>query len=259
MLSVVMAEGGGGRWALPPPPTVNVVGGCGGGVTPGPIPNPEAKPSSADGTALVRVWESRSPPTFLSKRPDPFTRIRPLRMPETGGVRPTTRHRQDRSVSVRSGAGCPHRGWVVHSSAVPLALPTVAAAVSMCGPRPIAAPGPRRRTMFDTQVTVVGNVATAVKGWALPNGDVVAKFRIASTARWRSQAGGEWVDGSSLFVQVTCWRQLAENVIASLGVGDPVVVRGRLYTDEFEWEGKRQTATRLEAHAVGPDLSRCKA
>ena len=32
--------------------------------TPGPIPNPEAKPSSADGTALVRVWESRSPPTF---------------------------------------------------------------------------------------------------------------------------------------------------------------------------------------------------
>jgi hypothetical protein len=31
--------------------------------TPGPIPNPEAKPSSADGTALARVWESRSPPT----------------------------------------------------------------------------------------------------------------------------------------------------------------------------------------------------
>ena len=31
--------------------------------TPGPIPNPEAKPSSADGTALDRVWESRTPPT----------------------------------------------------------------------------------------------------------------------------------------------------------------------------------------------------
>src|SRR5690349_24054643 len=44
--------------------TTCVVGGCGGGGTPGPIPNPEAKPSSADGTALGRVWESRSPPTF---------------------------------------------------------------------------------------------------------------------------------------------------------------------------------------------------
>ena len=32
------------------------------GETPGPIPNPEAKAHCADGTALVRVWESRSPP-----------------------------------------------------------------------------------------------------------------------------------------------------------------------------------------------------
>jgi single-strand DNA-binding protein len=114
--------------------------------------------------------------------------------------------------------------------------------------------------MFETQVTVVGNVATAVKGWTLANGDVVAKFRLASTERRRPpSAGGGWVDGDSLFVQVTCWRQLAENVLASLGVGDPVVVRGRLYTDEFEWEGQRRSATRLEAHAVGPDLNRCKA
>ena len=35
----------------------------GGGETPGPIPNPEAKPARADGTALGRVWESRLPPT----------------------------------------------------------------------------------------------------------------------------------------------------------------------------------------------------
>src|SRR3954447_11474411 len=39
--------------------------GCGGhsaGETPGPIPNPEAKTRSADGTAPGRVWESRTPP-----------------------------------------------------------------------------------------------------------------------------------------------------------------------------------------------------
>ena len=33
-----------------------------GGVTPGPFPNPEAKPTCADGTAPGRVWESKSPP-----------------------------------------------------------------------------------------------------------------------------------------------------------------------------------------------------
>ena len=32
--------------------------------TPGPIPNPEAKPARADGTALGRVWESKLPPTL---------------------------------------------------------------------------------------------------------------------------------------------------------------------------------------------------
>ena len=30
--------------------------------TPGPIPNPEVKPASADGTATGRLWESRTPP-----------------------------------------------------------------------------------------------------------------------------------------------------------------------------------------------------
>ena len=39
-----------------------------GGVTPGPFPNPEAKPTCADGTAPGRVWESKSPPALKLKR-----------------------------------------------------------------------------------------------------------------------------------------------------------------------------------------------
>src|SRR6266545_1404410 len=48
-------------------------GGHSGGETPGHIPNPEAKPSSADGTAPARVWESRTPPdkTSVEGRPEP--------------------------------------------------------------------------------------------------------------------------------------------------------------------------------------------
>ena len=37
-------------------------GGHSGRETPGPIPNPEAKPTSADGTARETSWESRTPP-----------------------------------------------------------------------------------------------------------------------------------------------------------------------------------------------------
>ncbi len=37
------------------------------GVTPVPIPNTVVKPSTADGTARVTVWESRSLPGFIRK------------------------------------------------------------------------------------------------------------------------------------------------------------------------------------------------
>ena len=39
--------------------------------TPGPIPNPEVKPFSADGTATERLWESRTPPDMISSRATP--------------------------------------------------------------------------------------------------------------------------------------------------------------------------------------------
>src|SRR3954469_1079849 len=41
-------------------------GGHSDGETPGSIPNPEAKPVSADGTARETGWESRSPPNIPS-------------------------------------------------------------------------------------------------------------------------------------------------------------------------------------------------
>ena len=43
-----------------------MVGGFGGGGTPGPFSNPVVKPTRADGTWSVGSWESRSLPTHLS-------------------------------------------------------------------------------------------------------------------------------------------------------------------------------------------------
>ncbi len=53
---------------------------------------------------------------------------------------------------------------------------------------------------------------------------------------------------------MTCWRALADNVARSLVKGDPVIVRGRLYTRQFEHEGQRRMSIELEATAVGPNL-----
>jgi len=68
---------------------------------------------------------------------------------------------------------------------------------------------------------------------------------------------GQWVDGASLRVRVTCWRRLGENVSVSVQLGDPVVVHGRLYSrDWVDDQGVRRTSYELDAIAVGHDLSR---
>ena len=112
--------------------------------------------------------------------------------------------------------------------------------------------------MFDTNIVIVGNVLTAPE-WrkTSTNGHMVANFRVASTSRRLDRETGRWVDGNSLRVRVVCWRKLAEGVAASLTVGDPVVVSGRLYTrDWIDNDKNPRTSYEMEAVAVGHDLAR---
>ncbi|SCE96446.1 single-strand DNA-binding protein [Micromonospora coriariae] len=115
--------------------------------------------------------------------------------------------------------------------------------------------------MFDTYVTIVGNVLTTPE-WrrTTQSNTLVANFKVASTARRLDRDSGRWVDGNSLRVRVNCWRRLAEGVASSVMVGDPVVVCGRLYTRDWTDDaGNHRTLYELEAVAVGHDLSRGRA
>ena len=113
--------------------------------------------------------------------------------------------------------------------------------------------------MFETQLTVVGKLVTGVEQRRFADGSVVANFRIMSTERRYDQDARSWADGDKLFLDVACWRRLAENTFASLIKGDIVVVTGRLHAREYEHEGRRRSAMTLEARSVGADLSRCTA
>ncbi len=112
--------------------------------------------------------------------------------------------------------------------------------------------------MYDTYVTIVGNVMTTPEWRRTKNtGSLVAHFKVASTARRLDRESGQWVDGNSLRVRVNCWRRLAEGVGNSLITGDPVIVVGRLYTRDWVDENEnRRIGYELEAVAVGHDLSR---
>jgi single-strand DNA-binding protein len=110
--------------------------------------------------------------------------------------------------------------------------------------------------MNDTQMTIVGNVVDSPKLRRTKNGHLVASFRVASTPRRFDRERQSWVDGTTLFVSVTAWRALGENVAASLQKGQPVVVTGRYCQREYEQNETLRTAYELEASAVGHDLCR---
>jgi single-strand DNA-binding protein len=110
--------------------------------------------------------------------------------------------------------------------------------------------------MNDTYVTVVGNAVDAPTARQTDNGTSVCNFRVASTARRFDRGSNSWADGDSLFLKVTCWRQLADHVTQSIRKGDPVVVVGRLYTRPYELEGQRRSSYEMEAVSVGHDLTR---
>lgn len=115
--------------------------------------------------------------------------------------------------------------------------------------------------MFDTNVTIVGNVLHGPEWRKTANtGVLVTTFKIASTARRYDRAAGQWMDGNSLRVRVNCWRALAANVKESVAVGDPLIVTGRLFTrDWIDETGMKRLQYEVEATSVGHDLSRGKA
>jgi single-strand DNA-binding protein len=110
--------------------------------------------------------------------------------------------------------------------------------------------------MNDTAMTIVGNLVDEPRLRLTKNGHSVASFRVASTSRRFDREQAKWVDNATLFVTVTCWRSLAENVVASLHKGQPVVVSGRYYMREYIVEEATRATYELEANAVGHDLTR---
>jgi single-strand DNA-binding protein len=111
--------------------------------------------------------------------------------------------------------------------------------------------------MFDTRVTVVGNLVAEPRLTFTKDGHAVASFRLASTPRRFDRVAGEWKDGDTMFTNVTCWRALAENVITSLKKGTSVIVLGRLSVRPYETkDGDKRLSVDIDALAVGPDLGR---
>lgn len=109
--------------------------------------------------------------------------------------------------------------------------------------------------MYDSHVTISGNVATEPRHRVTDSGHHLISFRMACNRRKYTPRQG-WVDGPTSYVTVTAWRFLAQNVAASISKGDPIVVAGGLKVRDWENGERSGSTTEIEAVFVAHDLNR---
>ncbi len=106
---------------------------------------------------------------------------------------------------------------------------------------------------FDNTVTVIGNVTRDPELRYLNSGTALASFGVAWNNRYKDR-NGEQVEDTSFF-DVTCWRDLADNVAESISKGDRVIVYGKL--EQRSWEtqdGEKRSKVEIVADEVAPSL-----
>ena len=109
------------------------------------------------------------------------------------------------------------------------------------------------------ELSITGNVVTEPRLISTARGDVRASFRLAHNHRYYNRSTAEWVESGTTFLDVTCWRQMAEHVMQSVVKGQPVVVVGTLHVRQIASNvdpSQTRTFIEVEAKAIGPDLSR---
>ena len=112
--------------------------------------------------------------------------------------------------------------------------------------------------MYETYSTVVGRVISEPRHNRTAGGDEVVSFRMVSNARRRDRNTGEWVDGHTLYLTVSCWRRLAAGVSGAIEKGRPVIVHGPIRTNAYTTaDGENRQELEMVAESVGLDLARC--
>ena len=110
--------------------------------------------------------------------------------------------------------------------------------------------------MSETVIHMIGHAGTDVDYRQVGNGTDLSSFRLASTPRRFDRSSNQFVDGTTTWITVQCWRSLAVHVRDAVRRGDPLVVIGKLRTEEWIKDDARQSRIVLEAVSVGHDLSR---
>jgi single-strand DNA-binding protein len=102
--------------------------------------------------------------------------------------------------------------------------------------------------------TVTGNLTREPEIRYTREGHATTLLGVAVDRRWQDRQTNEWEESTS-FLEVVCWRELAENAALSLVKGMRVMVTGRLEQRSWETEeGDRRSKVEIVAEEIGPSL-----
>jgi single-strand DNA-binding protein len=108
--------------------------------------------------------------------------------------------------------------------------------------------------MAGNAVQLVGNITRDPELRYTPSGQATATFGLAVNRRWQNRQTQEWEEATS-FIDIVCWRDLAEHASESLTRGSRVIVIGRM--EQRSWEtqdGDKRSKVEIVADEVGPSL-----
>ncbi|GAA3321866.1 MULTISPECIES: single-stranded DNA-binding protein [Paeniglutamicibacter] len=104
-------------------------------------------------------------------------------------------------------------------------------------------------------ITLRGVVGTEPRPSGGSSGTLIAKFRLVSNERRQDPETGQWNDVHSNWYTVSCFRAMATNMLASIHMGDHVVVYGKMQVREYDrQDGTRGFSVDIDAMALGHDL-----
>jgi single-strand DNA-binding protein len=108
----------------------------------------------------------------------------------------------------------------------------------------------------EVSVTIVGNLADDPELRYTQGGIAVVSVRVGSTPRTFNRTTNDFVDGETVWVRCTAWREVAENVAQSLSKGTRVVVTGRLKPPSAYQtaQGEARASLELEIEEIGASL-----
>ncbi|NLN18606.1 MAG: single-stranded DNA-binding protein [Firmicutes bacterium] len=96
------------------------------------------------------------------------------------------------------------------------------------------------------RIVLIGRLVSDPQMRYTSSGIPVANMRIAVDRPYTNQQGQRETD----FIDIVCWRGLAETVANNLHKGRLIAVDGRLQIRQYEWEGQRRQAAEVYADTV---------